>query len=102
MFFFDEAHLIFDDASKALLDQIEQVVRLIRSKGVGVFFITQSPKDVPASVLGQLGHRVQHALRAFTPDDEKALQGRRAHLPEDEVLRRARRRSPRSASAKRW
>ena len=73
VFFFDEAHLIFDDASKALLDQIEQVVRLIRSKGVGVFFITQSPKDIPASVLGQLGHRVQHALRAFTPDDEKAL-----------------------------
>jgi DNA helicase HerA-like ATPase len=73
VFFFDEAHLIFDDASEALLDQIEQVVRLIRSKGVGVFFITQSPKDIPASVLGQLGHRVQHALRAFTPDDEKAL-----------------------------
>ncbi|MEO8562345.1 MAG: helicase HerA-like domain-containing protein [bacterium] len=73
VFFFDEAHLIFDDASKALLDQIEQVVRLIRSKGVGVFFVTQSPKDIPATVLGQLGHRVQHALRAFTPDDEKAL-----------------------------
>ncbi len=73
VFFFDEAHLLFDDASKALLDQIEQVVRLIRSKGVGVFFITQSPKDIPDTVLAQLGNRVQHALRAFTPDDEKAL-----------------------------
>jgi hypothetical protein len=73
VFFFDEAHLLFDNASDALLEQIEQVVRLIRSKGVGVFFVTQNPKDVPASVLGQLGHRVQHALRAFTPDDEKAL-----------------------------
>ncbi|MGQ0641498.1 MAG: helicase HerA-like domain-containing protein [Gemmatimonadaceae bacterium] len=73
VFFFDEAHLLFDNASDALLDQIEQVVRLIRSKGVGVFFVTQNPKDVPASVLGQLGHRIQHALRAFTPDDEKAL-----------------------------
>jgi hypothetical protein len=81
VFFFDEAHLIFDDASKALLDQIEQVVRLIRSKGVGVFFITQSPKDVPASVLGQLGHRVQHALRAFTPDDEKALKAAARTFP---------------------
>jgi hypothetical protein len=81
VFFFDEAHLIFDDASKALLDQIEQVVRLIRSKGVGVFFITQSPKDVPASVLGQLGHRVQHALRAFTPDDDKALKAAARTFP---------------------
>lgn len=72
-FFFDEAHLLFDNATKALLDEIEQVVRLIRSKGVGVYFITQSPKDVPETVLGQLGHRVQHALRAFTPDDDKAL-----------------------------
>ncbi len=73
VFFFDEAHLLFDNASDALLDQIEQVVRLVRSKGVGVFFITQNPRDVPQTVLGQLGHRVQHALRAFTPDDEKAL-----------------------------
>ena len=81
VFFFDEAHLIFDDASKALLDQIEQVVRLIRSKGVGVFFITQSPKDVPATVLGQLGHRVQHALRAFTPDDEKAMKAAARTFP---------------------
>jgi DNA helicase HerA-like ATPase len=73
VFFFDEAHLLFDSASKAFLDQIEQVVRLVRSKGVGVYFVTQSPKDVPADVLGQLGNRVQHALRAFTPDDQKAL-----------------------------
>ncbi len=81
VFFFDEAHLIFDDASKALLDQIEQVVRLIRSKGVGVFFITQNPRDVPASVLGQLGHKVQHALRAFTPDDEQALKSAARTFP---------------------
>ncbi|MFE5815801.1 helicase HerA-like domain-containing protein [Streptomyces sp. NPDC056479] len=73
VFFFDEAHLLFDDASKAFLDSITQTVRLIRSKGVGVFFVTQTPKDVPAAVLGQLGNRVQHALRAFTPDDQKAL-----------------------------
>lgn len=73
VFFFDEAHLLFDDASKAFLDSIEQTVRLIRSKGVGVFFVTQTPKDVPAGVLGQLGNRIQHALRAFTPDDAKAL-----------------------------
>ena len=87
VFFFDEAHLLFDNASKELLNQIEQVVRLIRSKGVGVFFITQNPKDVPPDVLGQLGHRVQHALRAFTPDDDKALKAAAAHLPEDRVLR---------------
>jgi len=73
VFFLDEAHLLFDNASKEFLAQIEQVVRLIRSKGVGIVFITQSPKDIPADVLGQLGNRVQHALRAFTPDDEKAL-----------------------------
>jgi DNA helicase HerA-like ATPase len=73
VFFFDEAHLLFDDASKAFLDSITQTVRLIRSKGVGVFFVTQTPKDVPSDVLGQLGNRVQHALRAFTPDDQKAL-----------------------------
>ena len=73
VFFFDEAHLLFDDASKAFQDAIEQTVRLIRSKGVGVFFVTQSPKDVPADVLAQLGNRVQHALRAFTPEDAKAL-----------------------------
>ncbi len=74
VFFFDEAHLLFDDAPEALLDRIEQVVRLIRSKGVGVFFVTQNPLDVPDKVLGQLGNRVQHALRAFTPRDQKAVQ----------------------------
>jgi hypothetical protein len=72
-FFFDEAHLLFDDASEALMDQIERTARLIRSKGVGVYFVTQAPTDVPASVLSQLGNRVQHALRAFTPDDADAL-----------------------------
>jgi uncharacterized protein len=73
VFFFDEAHLLFDDASEALLDEIEHTARLIRSKGVGVFFITQVPADVPPSVLGQLGNRVQHALRAFTPQDQTAI-----------------------------
>ncbi len=73
VFFFDEAHLLFNDAPKALLDKIEQVVRLIRSKGVGVYFVTQNPLDVPDAVLGQLGNRVQHALRAFTPRDQKAV-----------------------------
>lgn len=71
--FFDEAHLLFDSAPKSLLDKIEQVVRLIRSKGVGVFFISQNPLDIPADVLGQLGTRIQHALRAFTPRDQKAV-----------------------------
>ena len=74
VFFFDEAHLLFSDAPKALLDKIEQVVRLIRSKGVGVYFVTQNPIDVPEKVLAQLGNRVQHALRAFTPRDQKAVQ----------------------------
>jgi uncharacterized protein len=74
VFFFDEAHLLFDDAPKALLDKIEQVVRLVRSKGVGVYFVTQNPLDVPDKVLAQLGNRVQHALRAFTPRDQKAVQ----------------------------
>ncbi|WP_276617902.1 helicase HerA-like domain-containing protein, partial [Turicimonas muris] len=73
VFFFDEAHILFKDAPKVLLDKIEQVVRLIRSKGVGVYFITQNPLDIPDSVLGQLGNRVQHALRAFTPRDQKAV-----------------------------
>jgi DNA helicase HerA-like ATPase len=73
VFFFDEAHLLFADAPKALLDKIEQVVRLIRSKGVGVYFVTQNPLDIPDAVLGQLGNRVQHALRAFTPRDQKAV-----------------------------
>lgn len=73
VFFFDEAHLLFRNTPKALLEKIEQVVRLIRSKGVGIYFVTQSPSDVPDSVLGQLGNRVQHALRAFTPNDQKAV-----------------------------
>ncbi|MBB2986411.1 hypothetical protein FHW15_001497 [Terracoccus luteus] len=84
VFFFDEAHLLFNDASKAFLDSIEQTVRLIRSKGVGVFFVTQSPKDVPSGVLAQLGNRVQHALRAFTPDDAKALKQAIATYPHTE------------------
>jgi len=73
VFFFDEAHLLFDDPPEALLDKIEQVVRLIRSKGVGIYFVTQNPLDVPDAILGQLGNRVQHALRAFTPRDQKAV-----------------------------
>ena len=73
VFFFDEAHMLFDDTSKALVDKIEQVVRLIRSKGVGVYFVTQSPTDIPESILGQLGNRVQHALRAYTPKDQRAV-----------------------------
>src|SRR5574344_2590915 len=73
VFFFDEAHMLFDDTPKALADKIEQVVRLIRSKGVGVYFVTQSPTDIPDSILGQLGNRIQHALRAFTPKDQKAV-----------------------------
>jgi DNA helicase HerA-like ATPase len=72
-FFFDEAHLLFDGASKAFLDQVQQVVRLIRSKGVGVYFVTQTPKDVPTDVLAQLSNRIQHALRSHTPDDDTAL-----------------------------
>ncbi len=73
VFFFDEAHMLFDETSKALVDKIEQVVRLIRSKGVGVYFVTQTPTDIPEEILGQLGNRVQHALRAFTPKDQKAV-----------------------------
>ncbi len=73
VFFFDEAHMLFNDTSKALLDKIEQVIRLIRSKGVGIYFITQSPTDIPEVILGQLGNRVQHALRAYTPKDQKAV-----------------------------
>jgi DNA helicase HerA-like ATPase len=73
VFFFDEAHLLFDDAPPALIDKVEQVVRLIRSKGIGIYFVTQNPLDVPDKVLGQLGNRVQHALRAFTPRDQKAV-----------------------------
>ena len=73
VFFFDEAHMLFTDTSKALLDKIEQVIRLVRSKGVGIYFITQSPTDIPEVILGQLGNRVQHALRAYTPKDQKAV-----------------------------
>ena len=73
VFFFDEAHTLFDDTPKALVDKIEQVIRLIRSKGVGIYFVTQSPADIPDSILGQLGNRVQHALRAYTPRDQKAV-----------------------------
>ena len=84
VFFFDEAHLLFDGASKAFLDSVVQTVRLIRSKGVGVFFITQTPKDVPSEVLAQLGNRIQHALRAFTPDDAKALRATVSTFPKSE------------------
>ncbi len=73
VFFFDEAHLLFDDAPKALIDKVEQVARLIRSKGVGVFFVTQNPADIPEDILGQMGNRIQHALRAYTPRDQRAL-----------------------------
>ena len=80
-FFFDEAHLLFDDATKAFLTSVAQTVRLIRSKGVGVYFVTQTPKDVPSEILGQLGNRVQHALRAFTPEDAKALKATVSTFP---------------------
>ena len=84
VFFFDEAHLLFNNASKEFLESIQQTVRLIRSKGVGIFFVTQSPKDVPGDVLAQLGNRVQHALRAFTPDDAKALKAAVSTYPTSE------------------
>jgi uncharacterized protein len=84
VFFFDEAHLLFDDATDAFLDSVTQTVRLIRSKSVGVFFITQTPKDIHEDVLAQLGNRVQHALRAFTPDDEKALRATVRTFPKSE------------------
>ena len=87
-FFFDEAHLLFDDASKALLDEIEQTARLIRSKGVGVFFVTQTPTDVPASVLAQLGNRFEHALRASRREDADNLRKTARTFPIDDVLRR--------------
>src|SRR4029453_1946167 len=80
----DEAHLLFDDAPKAFRDQIEQVIRLIRSKGVGVYMVTQTPKDVPDEVLAQLGNRVQHALRAHTPNDDKALKATVRTYPKTE------------------
>jgi DNA double-strand break repair helicase HerA and related ATPase len=86
VFFFDEAHLLFDEAPEALLEKIEQVVRLIRSKGVGVYFVTQNPLDVPETVLGQLGNRVQHALRAFTPRDQKAVKAAASTLRQNPAL----------------
>jgi len=85
VFFFDEAHLLFDDATEAFLDSVAQTVRLIRSKGVGVFFVTQNPTDLPAEVLGQLGSRIQHALRAFTPDDAKALRATVSTYPRSDL-----------------
>jgi uncharacterized protein len=84
VFFFDEAHLLFDAASKAFLDSVEQTVRLIRSKGVGIYFVTQTPKDVPSGVLAQLGNRAQHALRAFTPEDAKALKASVGTFPKSD------------------
>ncbi len=84
VFFFDEAHLLFDGATPAFVESIVQTVRLIRSKGVGVFFVTQTPRDVPGEVLGQLGSRIQHALRAFTPEDEAALKATVRTFPKSE------------------
>jgi DNA helicase HerA-like ATPase len=103
VFFFDEAHLLFNEAPKALMDKIEQVVRLIRSKGVGVYFVTQNPLDVPDKVLAQLGNRVQHALRAFTPRDQKAVKTAAAQTfrPNPEV-RLPHGPSWSSAPARRW
>ena len=101
-FFFDEAHLLFKDASEALLEQIERTARLIRSKGVGVYFVTQAPTDVPSSVLSQLGNRIQHALRAFTPDDADALAQDRPDVPDDRALRRRAHDHVARASARRW
>ncbi|WP_017931213.1 helicase HerA-like domain-containing protein [Robiginitomaculum antarcticum] len=86
VFFFDEAHLLFDDAPDALIDKIEQVARLIRSKGVGVFFVTQNPMDIPDSVLGQLGNRIQHALRAYTPKEQKAIRAAASSFRENPNL----------------
>lgn len=86
VFFFDEAHMLFDSASKALMDKIEQVVKLVRSKGVGIYFITQSPKDVPDGVLGQLGNKIQHALRAYTPAEQKKLKAVADSFRADEGL----------------
>jgi DNA helicase HerA-like ATPase len=80
VFFFDEAHLLFEDAPEALQEKIEQVVRLIRSKGVGVYFVTQNPIDIPEEVAGQLGNRIQHALRAYTPRDQRAVKSAAEHF----------------------
>ena len=101
VFFFDEAHLLFTDAPKALLEKIEQVVRLIRSKGVGVYFVTQNPLDIPDAVLGQLGNRVQHALRAFTPRDQKAVEAAAETMRPNPAFDDRASRSRSSASARR-
>ena len=95
-FFFDEAHLLFEDAPPALLEKVEQVVRLIRSKGVGVYFITQNPIDIPDKVAGQLGNRVQHALRAFTPRDQAAVKSAAETFRPNPEDRRRHARSPSS------
>jgi uncharacterized protein len=86
VFFFDEAHLLFREASKVFLDHVEQIVRLVRSKGIGIFFVTQTPKDVPDEILAQLGHRVQHALRSHTPDDEKNLRATVRTYPKTQLF----------------
>jgi DNA helicase HerA-like ATPase len=101
VFFFDEAHLLFDNAPRPLLDKVEQVVRLIRSKGVGVYFVTQNPLDVPDTVLGQLGNRLQHAMRAFTPANRKPFGWRRRPSAATRVST-WNRPSPSWASARRW
>ena len=101
-FFFDEAHLLFKDASEALLEQIERTARLIRSKGVGVYFVTQAPTDVPSSVLSQLGNRIQHALRAFTPDDADALRKTARTFPMTTHYDVERTITSPRASARRW
>ena len=101
VFFFDEAHLLFDDAPKVLVEKVEQVVRLIRSKGVGVYFVTQNPLDIPDEVLGQLGNRVQHALRAFTPRDQKAVRAA-AETFRQNPPSTPKTRLPSSRSARRW
>ena len=88
VFFFDEAHLLFNEAPKALLEQVERVTRLIRSKGVGVYYVTQNPRDVPNSVSAQLGNRIQHALRAFTPDRAEGHPRRGRDLPAQPQARR--------------
>ena len=87
VFFFDEAHLLFQDTPKVLEERIVQVVRLIRSKGIGVYFVTQNPADIPVPVLGQLGNRVQHALRAFTPKDQKDVKGGRRNSSAEPCVR---------------
>ncbi len=102
VFLFDEAHLLFNEAPKVLVERIELVVRLVRSKGVGVYFVTQNPLDIPDTVLAQLGNRVQHALRAFTPRDQKGREGGRRHPCARTPASTSRPRSPNSRSARRW